>query len=217
MTDAHAHLKDNLWRELAPIDAALAAGTIDEATWHRRIAELVVPAYLAAATPPGGSGHSGDWARARRPVLEALDRAGTFLDVGCANGLLLESVAAWSQHEIDPHGLEIVPELADLARARLPQWAERIHVGNALSWEPPGRFTYARTNLEYAPPARRGELVERLLSYADRVIVGVFNEERGARPTEQLLRSLGFEIAGRRDVPHPAKREVDYRVLWLDA
>src|SRR6202022_4333911 len=99
----------------------------------------------------------------------------------------------------------------------LPHWADRIFVGNALSWEPPRRFTYARTNLEYVPRPRRAALVERLLSYSDRVIVGVYNEEREARPTEDLLRSFGFEIAGRTDSPHPAKPRIDYRVLWIDA
>ncbi len=219
MTDPYAPLKDNSWRELAAIDAALEAGEIDEQGWHSAIAALVVPAYLAAETPQGQSGRTGsaaDWERARRPVVDAIDRDGRFLDVGCANGLLMESVAAWSPHRIEPYGLEIAPELAELARRRLPRWADRIFVGNTLDWQAPRRFTYVRANLDYVPRHRRLELVERLLSFAERLIVGVYNEERGARPTEDLLRSFGLEPAGRSDYPHPTKAGIDYRVFWID-
>ncbi len=219
MTDPYAPLKDNSWRELAAIDAALEAGEIDEQGWHSAIAALVVPAYLAAETPQGQSGRTGsaaDWERARRPVVDAIDRDGSFLDVGCANGLLMESVAAWSPHRIEPYGLEIAPELAELARRRLPRWADRIFVGNTLDWQAPRRFTYVRANLDYVPRHRRLELVERLLSFAERLIVGVYNEERGARPTEDLLRSFGLEPAGRSDYPHPTKAGIDYRVFWID-
>jgi hypothetical protein len=62
------------------------------------------------------------------------------MDAGCANGLLMESVAAWCAERglaIDPYGVDISSALAELARRRLPQWADRIWVGNAMSWRPP--------------------------------------------------------------------------------
>jgi hypothetical protein len=217
VTDPYAPLKENRWQEIAAVDERLERGEIDEDGWHRAMAELIVPVYLAAQTAQGGSGHSGDWEAARRPLLAATDRDGTFLDVGCANGHLMESVAAWAEQRLEPYGLEIAPELGELARRRLPAWADRIFVGNVLDWEPPRRFTYVRTNLDYVPPRRRCELVRRLLGWAERVIVGVYNEERHARPTEELLRSCRLEPAGRMDVAHPAKPGIDYRVLWFDA
>lgn len=61
--------------------------------------------------------------------MVALDRSGTFLDVGCANGLLMSSVAKWSADRglaVEPYGVEISPRLADLARRRYPKWRERI-------------------------------------------------------------------------------------------
>ncbi|MFI5243273.1 MAG: class I SAM-dependent methyltransferase, partial [Gemmatimonadales bacterium] len=77
---------------------------------------------------------------------DAVDRDGAFLDVGCASGYLLETLVAWCRERgiaIDPYGLDISPELADIARRRLPQWAERVFVGNALTWIPPRRFSAA--------------------------------------------------------------------------
>src|ERR671914_252804 len=123
------------WREVAAIDEALERGQIDEKGWHAAVAEIVVPAYLGAGTPWEQSGKSGDlasWERGRRPVMAAVDRDGTFLDVGCANGFLLEHVMA-------PGG---------------------------------------------------------------RLIVGVFNEEKEERRTEESLSSWGFEVAGRFDAEH---------------
>lgn len=44
-------LKERAWREAAAIDAALADGRIDEAGWHRAMAAIATPAYLAADNP----------------------------------------------------------------------------------------------------------------------------------------------------------------------
>ena len=74
-------------RELAAIDEALERGDFDEEGWHRAVAKIVVPAYLAAGTPWEQSGKSGDlagWEHGRRPIMAGVDRDGTFLDVGCA-------------------------------------------------------------------------------------------------------------------------------------
>jgi SAM-dependent methyltransferase len=218
--------KERGWRAAADLDAALAAGHIDEAAWHRRSLEMIEDAYLAGATPQAQSGHSGDavrWETARRPVLDAVDRAGTFLDVGCANGLLMESVAAWSRedgHPLEPYGVDISPRLADLARRRCPQWADRVWAANALGWTPPRRFTYVRTGLDYVPPPRRAEYVDHLLSEVvepgGRLVVGVFNEERDQDGLAALVASWGFPVAGRTARPHrhPA---VAYKAFWVDA
>ena len=209
--------KERAWREVGAIDAAYERGELDDAEWHRATAALLVPAYLRAQTVQAGSGSSRDaagWERARSLLAEAVEPGQDFLDIGCANGLLMESLAAWAS--VEPYGLEISPELAELARRRLPQWAGRIWIGNALHWEPPRRFTVVRTGLDYVPPARRPELVEHLLSYAQRLVVGVFNEVREERLVESEVAGWGFEIAGRSERPHPHPR-LAYRAFWIDA
>ena len=218
--DPYAPLKDRGWREIAEIDARLERGQIDEAGWHAAMADLVVPAYLAAHNPWEGSGKGGsaeDWHHARSHVAHAVDRDGSFLDVGCANGYLLECLPSWTPHALDRYGLDIAPELVNLARRRLPELADRLFVGNALEWVPPQRFTYVRTGLEYVPRQRRRELVERLLGWTDRLVIGVFNEEAHDRPTEHLLRSWGHPIAGRSERAHRTMAGMEYRVLWIDA
>lgn len=212
-------LKDGGWREIAAIDAALERGEIDEEGWHRAMADLVVPAYLAAETPWGQSGKSGDaalWEEARRHIVDAVDRDGSFLDVGCASGYLMECVVRWSPHRVEPYGLEIAPELAALARRRLPQWEDRIFVGNALTWAPPRRFDFVRTGLDYVPPTRRRDLVAHLLGFCDRLIIGSFNEEIEERALERAVESWGFRIAGRSEREHRDPRLMR-RVFWVDS
>ncbi len=219
MTDPYAHLKDNSWRELAEIDAALESGVIDEDEWHRRAGAIVVPAYLGAETPWGQSGKSGteeDWERSRSLVADAIDRDGSFLDVGCANGYLMECLPRWTTFAVEPYGLDISPELSELARQRLPEWANRIFVGNALTWDAPHAFTYVRTGLDYVPPTRRHELVEHLLGFSERVVVGVFNEHESERTIEYAIESWGLAIAGRSVRANPWKPGMEYRVVWVD-
>ncbi len=189
------------------------------------MAALVVPAYLAGDNPRAQSGHSGDevrWEQARRLIVDAIDRDGTFLDVGCASGHLMETVQAWAAADgfaLEPYGLDISPELAELARTRLPKWRDRIWVGNALEWTPPQRFDFVRAGLEYAPPHRRPNLVQHLLEDAcvpgGRLILGVRNESRDARSLEQEVAAWGFQIAGRTERPHSDPRVVR-RAFWID-
>jgi SAM-dependent methyltransferase len=219
VSDPYAPLKERAWREAAEIDGRLERGEIDEEGWHREWQALVVPAYLAAETHWGQSGKSGtaeDWEWSRSHVADAFDRDGSFLDIGCANGYLMECLPRWTAFEVEPYGLEISPELVELARERLPGWAERIWVGNALTWEPPRTFTYVRTGLDYVPHGRRRELVARLRESCERLIVGVCNEHESERTTESLLQEWGLSITGRSVRANRWKPGMEYRVLWID-
>jgi len=159
--------------------------------------------YLASEDPRRQSGFGGDearWEAARRPIVRAIDRPGTFLDVGCANGYLLESLVRWSPHAIEPYGLDFSRRLVDVARARLPPWADRFYVGDALEWEPLRPFDFVRTELVYAPEPRWRELVERLLARAvlpgGRLIVcGYGSPRRGvpAHPVRRIVREWGYK------------------------
>ena len=159
--------------------------------WPPEIYELH---YLADDDLYRGSGHSGDaasWAVGRRPIAEAIDRPGTLLDIGCANGLLMESMAEWAG--VEPYGLDFAPELVAEARRRLPQWADRIFLGDALTWEPPCRFDFVRTELVYVPKPRCRECVERLLERfvapGGRLLVCGY----GGDEVLALLRDWGYE------------------------
>jgi SAM-dependent methyltransferase len=165
--------------------------------------EIYEEHYLASEDPRRQSGFGGDeerWEAARRPIAEAITDPGSFLDVGCANGYLLESLVRWSAHPIEPYGLDFSVRLVELARTRLPQWRDQFFVGDALEWEPPRRFDFVRTELVYAPEERRRALVKRLLERVvapgGRLIVCGYGSPRSGIPTDpvrRILREWGYE------------------------
>lgn len=218
--------KERAWQEVAAIDAAHKNETLDDAGWHAAMQAMVVPAYLAGDNPRAQSGSSRDaagWERARRLLLDLVPADVSFLDVGCANGHLMESLVDWAAQagkRLEPYGLDLSDELAALARQRLPRWTDRIWVGNALTWKPPHRFDVVRTGLDYVPPRSRPRLVERLLrevvAPGGRLIIGVYNEERDQRTIEGSLTSWGFTVGGRTERPHP-HAALAYRAIWLSA
>ncbi len=222
--------KNRAYALLERLEADLAAGAITEDDWYREVAAVITPAYLAGDNPRAQSGKSGDdvqWTHARSLIADAIDRNGTFLDVGCASGYLMECMQRWARERgkvVEPNGLDIAPELAALARSRLPHWAERIFVGNVIDWQPPLRFDFVRTGLEYVPLRRQRDLVERLLREVGapdgRLIVGTFNEERDelrtAASLEAVIAGWGFTIVGRSERPHYHDDRLLYRVLWID-
>jgi hypothetical protein len=193
------------WREVARIDAAYRRGDLDQDGWHAAMLALVEPVYLAAETVELGSGHHGspeEWRRTRGMVMEAIDRDGTFLDVGSANGPLMESVHDWAAERdlrVEPYGVEISARLADLARRRYPQWAGRIWTANAAAWTPPERWDFVRTGLEYVPADSQqrfvGHLLDHVVAPGGRLIVGKNNERASGRsigrPTRLGLRRRG--------------------------
>ena len=196
----------------------------DDRAWYEEVREWLEGAYLSATDPAAQSGKSGGmerWALGRRPIVEAVDRGGTFLDVGCANGLLMETLTRWAGergHPIEPYGLDLSERLSSLARARYPRWADRIFVGNALTWHPPRRFDLVRTELEYVPRYRAPELVEHLLrevvAPGGRLVVCAYGTDVAERVGD-TLRRWGYAVAGETEGRDDAGR-VLVRGAWID-
>jgi SAM-dependent methyltransferase len=202
----------------------------DDERWHALNTAPLEPAYLAAVDPRGQSGFRGDaarWTAARRVIAQAIDRDGAFLDIGCANGHLLETLVGWAHddgHAIEPWGLDISRALVDLARARLPDWSKQLLVGDALTWTPPRRFDYVRTELVYVPEWRRAAYVRRLMQHVvapeGRLIVCSYGSARRpsprAEPPAQALREWGWLVAGAADASDPQHGVIITCIAWLD-
>jgi len=106
---------------------------------------------------------------------------------------------------IEPHGIDLAPALVGLARRRLPHWAERIWLGNAINWLPPGgrRFDYVHILLDYVPAPRRADLIRHHLASTvwpgtGRLLVSNYAADpaAGGPTATQLLQSLGFTCNG---------------------
>jgi SAM-dependent methyltransferase len=205
--------------------------------YYERIRALLEDAYVSADERGdvfGGSGSTGDmtsWAAKRRVIASAFDREGSWLDVGCANGLLMETLTAWvaeSGYRIEPYGLELSERIAERARKRLPHWATRIWTGNVMKFEPPIRFDYVTALVDAVPIQSRGALLRRIarlyLKPGGRLILscyrpGAFLIGKPALEAEsasEILRAEGFEPVGEAEVRDPVTGAPKVRVAWVD-
>ena len=224
--DPVKYAKDRAYQFVEEQQKALDEGRITEAQWFDIHNRYFTAAYLAADNPRAQSGHGGDearWRYSRGMIMEAVHKSGTFLDVGCANGHLIESLHQWltgSGLKVEFYGLDISEGLAELTKKRLPHWQDRIYVGNALYWIPPVKYDFVRTGLEYVPLGRQRDFINHLLAnytaQGGRLIIGLYNEERDSRELEGKVRAWGYQPAGYCEKSKPDNAIVSYKMLWID-
>ncbi len=174
--------------------------------------DVLAESYLSDPDDPyrqnGRSSGAARWEQTRRCIAAAVDRDGDFLDVGCANGLLLESLIGWCGERglrIRPHGVDFIAELVALARRRHPEHAQSFHVANAFYWRPPHRYDFVRTNLEFVRAADWAEWLRRQYTFvADggRLIVcHYYNDREQPHDVPAILQQLGYAPAGEGAAP----------------
>jgi SAM-dependent methyltransferase len=182
------------------------------AQWFDDLKGLLEPAYVAAEKPWQQSGfgiHDTQrtferWEAHRKPVADAVTSSGAFLDIGCANGFLLECVLQWVRERdltVIPYGLDLSEKLVEMAKARLPQYAGNMFVGNGWDWTPPQTFDYVRTELVYVPDELQQAYVQRILNLylhrGGRLLAAEYrgrNDTAPALTVDRDLAALGFPI-----------------------
>ncbi|MBY8983988.1 MAG: class I SAM-dependent methyltransferase [Candidatus Lokiarchaeota archaeon] len=136
--------------------------------WFISLKNRLERAYLQYDEPWKQSGFMGTikyWEKARRPILKCIKTSGALLDIGCANGYLLECLMKWGKKlslEIIPYGLDLSEKLVALAIKRHPVFKSNFHVGNGWTWDPPIQFEYVRTELGYVPRKLQQKYIERI-------------------------------------------------------
>ena len=164
----------------------------------------------------------GDWRAKRQHLCVPMDRDGSWLDVGCANGFLLATLPVWCAERgvtIEPYGLELLPRVADLARALHQDLAERVWTGSVMHWSPPRRFTYITAVEDQVPPTRLGDLVARLLDVylepGGRLIISAYaNNDDPPRDLFDELAACGHQPSGRIYIERPGRGPLI--TAWLD-
>ncbi len=174
----------------------------------RELAELE-EAYVTRDDPIEQSGFSGGperWRAEREPIFDGITRDGDLLDVGCANGYLLECLVEWGCErgvDITPFGLDQGARLIEIARRRQPHVAGHFYVGNAWDWQPPRRFQYVYTLLDCVPQAYESAYLRRLLDRfvkpGGRLIAGDYgsrSRDLPARDVATVFEAAGLAVAG---------------------
>jgi SAM-dependent methyltransferase len=183
-------------------------------------------AYLSSEDPIRQSGFNGGrerWQAERLPILDAIPGNGDLLDVGCANGYLLESLVKWGGARglaLTPFGVDRSARLIALACKRLPRFADHFFVANALAWTPPRRFQYVYSVYDCVPRTCFGAFVEHLATKVTapggRLILGAYgNRSRGEAPAavDRMLIESGYAVIATASVGSPEMA----RFAWVEA
>jgi len=182
-------------------------------------------AYLTSPDPIRQSGFGGGsqrWREKREPILNGITHSGPLLDIGCANGHLLDCLAAWGSERnlaLEPFGVDYSDKLIALAQDRLPQWRDRFFVGNAWDWTPPTTFDFVYSLYGNVPANFLAEYIQRLLDCCvgpqGRLIIGAYGSRTRNVPAfdvSDFLKAEGFVVSGSVDVgPVP-----EARFAWVD-
>ncbi|RPI86771.1 MAG: class I SAM-dependent methyltransferase [Chloroflexi bacterium] len=206
-------------------------------SWFANTQIILETAYIQHEEPWRQSGMSGPeerWISLRKPVADCIDHSGSFLDIGCANGYLLECILRWTTErglQIEPYGLDISLKLLELAKKRFPQYADHFFRGNAFYWNPPHRFNFVRTELVYVPGDYErmyiGRLLEKFLKPGGKLLIANYMEGLpdpmkgllpGSHPTrfiEDRLDELGIKATRFCDGYDPTKNR-RIRVAVID-
>jgi SAM-dependent methyltransferase len=182
-------------------------------------------AYLANSDPIRQSGFGGGaerWRAEREPILDGVNGSGAFVDLGCANGYLLECLVDWGRARalsLIPYGVDHSAALIDLARIRFPGLESHFVVANSWWWRPaePIRFVY--TLHDAVPRDYLGDYLKRLLEEVvapgGRLIVGAYgSRSRGlaAFHVAQFMRELQMSVAGQTTGGNPPI----VNIAWAD-
>jgi SAM-dependent methyltransferase len=182
-------------------------------------------AYLRHSDPIRQSGFGGGaerWRAEREPILDGVNRSGTFIDIGCANGYLLECLVKWGRDrglELEPFGLDISPDLIALANARFPGREDHFYIANAWDWIPPRRFDFVYTLYDNVPPTHLADYLRQLLANVvapgGRLIIGAYGSRTRNQPAfdvAEFIAQMQLEVAGSGSVG----RVPEARFAWTD-
>ena len=84
---------------------------------------LIEGSHVTGGDPQGLLEH---WTQNRKPICSAIEKPGTLLDIGCANGFLLACLQLWSAHQITPYGIDVDASSLAMARDLLPEYASHF-------------------------------------------------------------------------------------------
>lgn len=164
--------------------------------------------YLKETDPQRQSGSGGGakrWRGKRGVILQAIDSDGDFLDIGCANGYLLECLCMWAREKnviLNPFGVDLGKRLIQLARSRFPNQKNHFWTTNAWDWAPPKKFRYVYSLCDCVPYDFLEEYIWRLKQrYVEKdgtLILGSYGSSKNipALDVAKILTDWGFTVLG---------------------
>ena len=219
------------------VNSALIKKEINKDEWYELNNLYFTKLYLSSDNPRGQSGHGGDeyhYIFSHLPIMEAIYKNGTFLDVGCANGYLMEMIHKWGLgigFKLEMYGVEISEGLLKLAKERLPKWNDRFIQGNVNYWKPVKKFDYIHVGgLGHVPEEDKPKyflhLLENYIADEGRMILGPYWYENdniinnmdldNRYSSEKIVSELGIKPSGFIIKTHYNKPNIFRKALFFD-
>lgn len=153
------------------------------------------------------------WESARKPIADFIDREGSVLDVGCANGFLLRSIQEWAKVKIVPYGIDSNTRLVEEAKALFPNQPEHFEAVDItekpkLPQTLPDSFDFVYWNVWDDTDFRTPESLMTLSSVLDlvkedgEVILGFYHEDNVANQEKiKQIQNLGISFEQVVEIP----------------
>ena len=129
------------------------------------------------------------WQKRKTFISKAIDKNGSFLDVGCGNGFLLRCLQEWSAYNIDPFGIDINENYITQAKQLFTSCSDHFEDLDIASIEAiykvlPASYDFVYYSRDWTAGdigIRDKDLIEKLIKLTKsggRTIVGFYGEDQ---------------------------------------
>lgn len=197
---------------------------------------LISPSsFLSIIEKNCSSGLYEDWEGKRKFITSSINISGSILDIGCAGGFFLRSLMEWSEYELIPYGIDIVPEYIKAAQELFPEYKDHFAILNLNKIDQLSSTTlpinydfiyWSTSDRQDLTEPRVIETIKKLLTMTThRLILGFYGtnkysldtfeyekERERIRKQVELFTTLGFEKIGFSYNP----TKFNNAIVWID-
>jgi len=145
-----------------------------------------------------------EWKERREFIVQAINKNGSILDVGCANGFLLKCLQEWSNHKLIPYGIDWNLKLIEQAKNLFPLKANNFIVKDArdlsdlFEYGFPAKFDFIYWSVwdqDSSIDQGRLKILKTLLKAAcgGRLIMGSYESDKDKNRIIKDLKKMGIE------------------------
>lgn len=164
------------------------------------------------------------WESRRRFIAKVINKNGTILDIGCANGFFLKCLQKWTAYKLIPYGIDYNKKCIREAMNLFPLYADNfifanvLELQNILKQSYLNKFDFVYWNIwdpwefENQREIESLKLALKIVSAEGRLILGFYQSEKNKeRKIEKLKKIIGLRPSGL--IKSDSGDEV---VVWFD-
>ena len=148
------------------------------------------------------------WEDHRKFISQAINKSGTILDVGCANGFLLKCLQKWSIYKLTPYGIDYNKECIEQAKDLFPLYSDNFmfalmpNLKEFFKQDFPVKFDFVYWNIwdpwnfEDQKEIESLHLSFEMVSNGGRLILGFYESDKNKEKRIQKIKELGFKFSG---------------------